>query len=295
VSRRSNELAFNIASAFRAVPNGGTARYFAFLAAALLVLINSSLARAGSIPVGPLMGNTVIYDHITEATSDPVNHPLPLFGPPTVTGDSIDFNPIGFSAHASGAGGVDLVDSNLGFTVQAKQVANPILKIQFSEAGDTTLSGFGTNATFTSVTADGVIDIYEVDGVGVNTVNIPFSLTFTPFGGTYGLGSHGGGPIYHTAWSGGGLFDLTAALANAHVPYVGGATKISVDLDNTLVALSEAGTLSLIAKKDFGGISVTINPLGGGGPGPDTPEPTSLVLATLGMVGFLAGRRMGGI
>jgi hypothetical protein len=254
-------------------------------------MLANSMARAGSIPIGPLMGNTVIYDHITEDTSDPVNHPLPLFGAPTVTGDSIDFNPIGFNAHASGAGGVDMVDSNLGFTVQAKQVINPIIKIQFSEAGDTTLSGFGSDATFTSVTADGIIDIHEVDGVGVNVLAVPFALTFTPSGGTFGLGTDGGGgPTYHTTWTGGGLFDLNGALTAAHVPFTGGATKISIDMDNTLVALSQAGTRSLIAKKDFGGVSVTINPLPGGGP--DTPEPASLVLAMIGMVGVLAGRRM---
>jgi hypothetical protein len=289
--RRSNELSFQIVRAGGAISGFGAVRFATFAAAALLTLAGS-MARAGSIPIGPLMGNTVIYDHITEATSDPVNHPLPLFGPPTVTGDSIDFDPIGFNAHASGAGGVDLVDSNLGFTVQAKQVTNPILEIQFSEAGDTTLSGFGTDATFTSVTADGVIDIHEVDGVGINVVAVPFSLTFTPSGGTFGLATDGGGgPTYHTTWTGGGLFDLAGALTAAHVNFVGGATKISVDLDNTLTALSEAGTRSLIAKKDFGGVSITINPLPGGGP--HTPEPASLVLAVIGIVGMLAGRRVG--
>jgi len=60
---------------------------------------------------------------------------------------------------------------------------------------------------------------------------------------------------------------------------------ISIDLDNGLIAQSELGTLALIDKKDFGGVSITINP----GPGgqPDMPEPTSVVLACLGCLALL--------
>ena len=56
---------------------------------------------------------------------------------------------------------------------------------------------------------------------------------------------------------------------------------IGVDLDNTLIAQSEAGTLALIDKKDFGGVSITIN----------VPEPTSLALAGMGLLGLLVARR----
>jgi uncharacterized protein (TIGR03382 family) len=43
-------------------------------------------------------------------------------------------------------------------------------------------------------------------------------------------------------------------------------------LNNTLVAVSEAGTSSTIAKKDFSGITITI------------PEPITLAWAALGVV-----------
>jgi hypothetical protein len=66
------------------------------------------------------------------------------------------------------------------------------------------------------------------------------------------------------------------------------ATLISVDLDNGLIAQSEAGTLALIDKKDFRGVSITINP--GPGGGPDSPEPTAVVLACLGFLGLVGMR-----
>jgi hypothetical protein len=61
------------------------------------------------------------------------------------------------------------------------------------------------------------------------------------------------------------------------------ATKVSIDLTNTLTASSQAGTMSLINKKDFGGISITVN----------IPEPTSLVLAAFGLALWASLGRVG--
>jgi hypothetical protein len=243
-------------------------------------------AYATPMNYGTFVGNTVKYVDVTEDSNS--GDPLPLFGAPTVSGDSIDFNPIGFSAHASGAAGIDQTDGNLAFMVQA--LPNFAIKnFSLAEAGDTTISGFGTNATITSVTADGHLDISEVDGNGIGVIAVPISLTFTPNGGLFKYGDHGGGPTFHTAFSGSTFIDVAGILAANSIQ--GGATKISVDIDNTLVATSETGTRSLIAKKDFGGVSITVNnPLGGGGP--NTPEPTSLVLACLGFAGLTAIRKV---
>ena len=71
----------------------------------------------------------------------------------------------------------------------------------------------------------------------------------------------------------------------------GGATKISIDLDNTLVAVSQNGTSAVIAKKDFGGITIRTNVPTEPGGDPEIPEPTAFVLAGLGLLGLAAQRR----
>ncbi len=263
----------------------------AILAGACLFLAAMSRPSLGApINYPGHVGTTVIYSDVSEDANSAGDVP-PLFGAPIYSGDSVDFNPVGFDANASGAGGVDITDGNLRMVVTAKP-GNAIANFNLSEAGDTTLAGFGTNTTMTSVTATGTLDIYDVDGVGINNISVPFSLTFTPFNGLYRQGTEGGGgPFFHTQWFGSQLLNINQVLINAGKTFVLGATRIAVDLDNTLVAVSEAGTSSLIAKKDFGGISITINQPGPGGG--DIPEPTSVILAILGLVGLGISRRSG--
>ena len=252
------------------------------------------------------MGTHVSYVNVTEDSG--ADEPLPLFGAPTVTGNSIDFNPVGFDAASSG-GGSDITDSNLVFMVVAKS-GSRLSELHLNEAGDTTLAGsvpVGSMSTATAVFATGVLDIHEVDltvdgihnPIGINHISVPFSMTFTPSGGTYFLGTDGGGgPIYHTPWSGSVALDIDAILvANGFilppgpVDPEGGATKISIDLDNTLVAVSQNGTSAVIAKKDFGGITIRTNVRTEPGGEPEVPEPAAFVLAGLGLLGLAAQRR----
>jgi hypothetical protein len=240
-----------------------------------------TVAQAAPINYGNFSGTTVDFLNVTEDANSAGDAP-PLFGQPAVAGDSLDFDPVGFNASATGAAGIDVTDGNLSFTIQAKQ-GYAIDMFSLSEAGDTTLAGFGTDGTYSSVTAIGVLNIEEVDGAGISTIAVPFSLTFNPSGGTYGLASDGGGgPLYSAGWSGSLLMNVEQELINSNVPFTLGATKISINLDNTLTALSEAGTFSLIAKKDFGGVSITVN----------IPEPaTWLMVSVCGLVVAACGRR----
>jgi hypothetical protein len=263
---------------------------------ALLLAASHSAVGATINYANPAPGATVLYTDVSESS---LTDPVPLFGAPSVAGDSIDFNPQGFGAFASN-GGVDITDGQLLFKVTAKPTF-AINAISFAEAGITTLTGLGSNVTHTDVSANGNLDIYEVDGVGINTVKVPIHLLFTPLtaappalpgdppgtSGTFQLVADAGLGLSSLPWTGAQLINLNQILTNKGIQFTKGATKIGIDLDNGLIAQSELGTLALIDKKDFGGVSITINPPGGG---PNGPEPTSLVLACLGFLG-LAGAR----
>jgi len=237
----------------------------------LLILLAASPALAVPVLYGDYVGVTVIY---TDVTEDSGTDPTPLFGTPTVSGDSIDFSPPSFNASATGAGGVDTTDGTLTFGVEAKPGgadSHFIDTIEFSEAGDFTLAGFGGLGTFVSVTANVFIDIFEVDGQDISQINIQDALVFTPSNGDWDLLNDGPGPSVNGIWTGSLSVDLTQVLIDNGIPFVDGVTRIQVTLDNTLIALSESGTSAFIAKKDADGLSVTA-----------VPEPSALALLAVG-------------
>jgi hypothetical protein len=250
--------------------------------AAILVCSAHLPAHAVPINYGSHVGTTVDYINVTEDTT--TGDSLPLFGAPIFSADSIDFNPVGFDAAASGTGDTDTTGARLTFMIMA-HAGKSITNINFSEAGDTTLGGLGNDSTNTAVTASGTITVNAVDGVNIAPLVRPIALTFTPSGGTYGLQTDGaGGPIFHTPWTGSLMVNVGQILTQAGVPFTFGASKVSIDLTNTLSAATQTGTAAVISKKDFGGISITVN----------IPEPTSVVLACsafVGCVGLLLRRQ----
>jgi hypothetical protein len=258
----------------------------AFLVALGLLFPNSSLA--GGIPCaddpdamcyGDFMGDTVSYLMVREKSTS--GDAVPLFGMPGISGNTLDFDPLGFSAFASGAAGIDVTDSNLQFMVVAKEDI-AIDNILFEEAGDVTLGGLFPPNAFASVTANVFIDIDQVNGVGVNPVKLQLNMEFTPSDGDFMLSTDGGGVPYNAIWTGKLFVDLKQAILDAGYSASDNITKITVNLDNTLTAVSMAGTSALIAKKDADGLIVTTN----------VPEPTACMLAMLGLVaGTLVRRR----
>lgn len=245
------------------------------LLAAVAVCSASESAVAAPINYGSHTGTSVTYFDVTEAST--TSDAEPLFGAPVFSGNSIDFNPVGFDADASGAAGSDTTGARLTFSVQA-HAGDAITNMQFSEAGDTTLAGAGDDGTSTIVTAVGTVTINSVDGASITPIVRPISMNFTPSGGTYGLSSDGGGlPIFHTQWTGSLAVNISNILTSEAVPFTLGATNVSVDIVNTLSAQSQSGTQAVINKQDFGAVIRTVNVPGG----PAVPEPATAMLAGL--------------
>jgi hypothetical protein len=252
-------------------------RYIAVGAAALAAAALSSPSEAAPINYGDFVGINVIYKAVTE---DSGTDPTPLFGAPNLAGDTLDFNPPSFNSSSTGAGGVDITDGTLTFMIEAKP--NQVIdELQFSEAGDFTLAGFGGTGTFASVTADLFIDIVEVDDISINAIQIITSMTFTPSDGDWDLLNDGPGPAVNGTWTGSVDVDLLQVLADEGIEFTDGVTKVNVTLDNTLVTVSENGTSSFIAKKDTKGFSVTA-----------MPEPHAALLLGLAAALLGAGRRI---
>jgi hypothetical protein len=269
-------------------------------ALALFLSVVAQSVQAAPINYGSFSGTSVVYSDVREDSNS--GDTLPLFGEPStvgpvtpgypavpcvlcgIPGNTLGFTPTGFGASASGAGGIDITDGNLSFKVAAKP-GSAISNLLLSEKGDLTMAGTGTDLTNVGVAASGSLNISEVDGIGINTISVPFSVAMSPSGGTFGyLTDGGGGPFpYFDNWSGSLLLDvngiLTTAVGNGEIPaFTLGATKISINLDNTLVAMSQEGTSALIAKKDFG-VNISVN----------IPEPTSCGLAVIGLLALLHG------
>jgi hypothetical protein len=259
---------------------------FLSIAALAAVSLLASSVFATPLNRGSYVGTNVTYIDVTEdsATDPALIVPGPsggLFGEPTVSGDGLDFNPKNFAAFASGALGIDHTDANLQFLVQA-HTGQGISGLALSESGDTTLAGLSGDA-YTAVTATIFVEITELVGPGGSfpvAINLPAaSMTFTPSGGSFQMSVDGTGPSTTFAFAGNAYVDL-----GPYVPMGTAAKKISVSLDNTLVAISEDGTSAFIQKKDFDGLSVTINTL-------SVPEPTSGLLTILGIGLAALGRK----
>ena len=251
-------------------------QWFSSLIALAVVIGWCCRLSAAPINYGNFNGTNVMYLGVTEDSS---TDPTPLFGPPTVTNDSLSFNPVSFGATATGAGGVDITDGSLKSTIMTVG-SKRIHKVSFAEAGDYTFAGStGTTATAASVGAGFFLQVIELDGVGVAPIAINGNMAFTPSGGTFDFVNDPHGPA--AIWNGTVNFDIDAALAAQNI--TGQATKILLSLDNTLLATSEAGTASIIKKKTFDGVSIIVDT--------NVPEPASMAFVALAGTALLIRRK----
>lgn len=239
-------------------------------------------AQADVFSYGDYIGNTVKYANITETTDDAgAGATEGLFGAPTGTADSLDFDPVSFNAFASQGSSAQKA-SQLSVMIEALS-GNTVGGLRFTEAGDYSLLGLGDSSTAAKVTADFSISIVDVDGTALPTpIDIAASMDLTPSDGDYDLENDGPGPLVSGNWTGTLDVDLVQALVDAGQSFTSGVTKVSVDLTNVLTATSQAGTSSqdgtsaLISKKDFGGTSISVM----------IPLPPSAAMGLLGVLGI---------
>jgi hypothetical protein len=243
---------------------------------ALALAASLGLASAiSAVPInhGDFAGDGVLFRGVSEdSTTDP--GALPLFGSPTVGGASLDFSGISFGS-SSGAGGVDVTNGSLTMEIVA-QGGGFIDSISLLEAGDYTLFGVPGAAALAWASAAVYLDILEVDGIGIDPINVQANLIFSPSSGQFDLLT--GGPALARIWNAELTIEVTQALQDKNIQ--GGATMVSLTLSNMLATASEPGAASFINKTDLD-ISAQV-----------IPEPTTFVLLGTGLLGlFLMGER----
>jgi hypothetical protein len=200
-----------------------------------------------------------------------------LYGAPTASGNSLDFSPNAFEAECALSGTCPPTPHSVTDTLTLQIDANSghfIDDILLTEAGDTSLQSFIGAFAATTVVADIFVDVLEIDGVTVNSVNANASMVFTQNGeyesNDEGYGAH--------IWSGSLLLDIDAVIFDAGE--VGQATLVEISMSNTLTAFAEGGATARIEKKDIDGLAITV-----------IPEPGTALLVGLGLLGLCTTRR----
>jgi hypothetical protein len=215
------------------------------------------MGHAAPILYGDFAGPDVTYKSVTEVpTQLPGPTPANLFGPPSVSGDSLLFNPINFGVAASG-GSSELQDGRLSMNIVPTVPGTAIKMISLIEGGGWTVDN-GTAATIAEESL--VINelfITSVNGVSVNPIVVPPTITYSDTNNgsaavvktPSSIEFQSAGGLSSGSWNGTANFDILGALQSAGLS--GNVTGLSLDLDNQLAANSEANSESLIDKKFF--------------------------------------------
>jgi hypothetical protein len=237
----------------------------AFMLAAVGCVLLPTVSIAEPINYGSFEGTSVWFRNVTEGS---LTDNAPLFGVPTVSGDSLDFDQVGFSASAADRS-IDNTDGDLGFSVEAKSLKG-VETILLSEAGDTSLIRGETHPTaraYTEVRTTVYVNIGQTN-TGATSISHVTQMVFTPSGGSFDLDENGGGDdSFSTNWNGTLLIDIGDIL-EAHERAGEIATLVYVQIDNFLLAITEVGSVATIATNDSepSGLTLYVNSI---------PEPGS--------------------
>jgi PEP-CTERM motif len=274
-------------------------RTIRMLFACAAVLAVATVSQAAINHYGTLAGPNVMYlgagnppdpGGILESTTEiPGPDPATLFGPPSISGDTLAFTPVNFKISISG-GAFELQDGRLSMSVMSvNPTTGNLTSLSLSEGGAWVVGGGTGNYAAASLVVN-QLSITQINGVSVNPINVP--LTVGSFTDTQTTGLPGSVAVLSTAggitfssigtgqtsggsWNGTETFNISAALAQAG--FTGRVTKLALDLDNTLSGQTTPNGLSFIDKKFFN-ISTTNVPV---------PEPSTIVLGLLGGLGLV--------
>jgi hypothetical protein len=261
-----------VASVFGGIKGGIAVAVAGFLTVGAA---SAAVINYGNFPVPP---SGITFQNVTESSGTDA---VPLYGPPSPFVTGLDFNPTTFVSSATN-GAIDVTDGQLNFTIKGVVVSPGngagVNGFSITEGGDFSLLGVGTNATQALAGVSIHATVTEIDGVPV----APIVLTPQNASVGFNLVSN---PGLLQPWSlGTGFGNIDAQLTAAGKTFTIGATKVDVVIDDSLNALSQAGSSAFIAKKDF--VLTTDTDISG-----VLPEPTSAVVAGLFLCGFASRRR----
>lgn len=207
--------------------------------------------------------------------------PMPFVGSPTAIGNTLVLDPQNFESQSTN--GSHAIDSEFSTTLMVGP-SYSIDEITISEFGDFSLGGLQGSFATAQVGASFFWQVLEVAGIAVS-----LPVQTQPLNVTSGGGPNGG--IYErpiddgiaTPWEGSVFIDVEAYLAGNFI--LGNATKVSLIFDNTLLTAADQYSSAVIKKK---GVEIDVN---GDGLTVVVPEPTSLLLISLGGLAVLVRRR----
>lgn len=242
------------------------------IVAPLLLAVAAAPAFAVPITYAPptIVGTNVDWTAVTESSTTDTE---PLYGAPVAVGDSLVFTPTPtFAASASGAGAADVTTGTLAITIAAKGGFS-IPFVSVVETGSYVLTdpgSIGTLATSAKVSGAMSVSITKADG-GAIFFPLPLdALTvITVPDQPWEIGDD---PL-----TGGFTATMFVDIDALKPGFITVVDEVTINLNNTLQANSEAGTTADIIKDSF-----TIG----------VPEPsTGLLLGSGMLLALLAMRR----